>query len=59
MLVQGYNLVIPLPAGVGLTYERYLGLLVTTGGATTTAGSINAFLTRDPKKWVAYADATN
>ena len=45
-----------LPAG---TYERYLGILCVTGTTTTTAGKINAFLTKDPAKWQPYADASN
>jgi len=45
-----------LPAG---TYERYLGILAVTGTTTTTAGKINAFLTKDYAKWTAYADAVN
>ncbi|MDE3244451.1 MAG: hypothetical protein KGN80_00075 [Acidobacteriota bacterium] len=43
-----------LPSG---TYERYLGILAITGTTTTTAGKINAFLTKDVAKWKAYADA--
>ena len=42
-----------LPMG---TYERYLGILCTTGTTTTTAGKINAFLTKDVAKWQAYSD---
>lgn len=45
-----------LPAG---TYERYLGILCTIASQTVSAGKINAFLTKDYAKWVAYADATN
>ena len=48
-----------LPTGAGVAYERYLGVLVTTGTTTTTAGSINAFLTTDPSYWKAYADGAN
>lgn len=59
VLVQGFKQTFPLPVGDGLAYERYLGLLVVTGGATTTAGSINAFLTLDPNHWKAYPDAVN
>ncbi len=53
--------VVPVPVGVSTVteYERYLGVLVTTAGATTTAGSINAFLTFDPSGWKSYADAVN
>lgn len=40
-------------------YERFLGVLQTTGTAAFTAGKINAFLTRDYARWKAYADATN
>ncbi len=42
----------------GVAYERYLGVLQTTGTAAFTAGKINAFLTRDVAKWRAYADAS-
>lgn len=44
---------IRLPSG---SYERYLGILFTTATADTTAGKVNAFLTRDPALWRAYAD---
>lgn len=49
----GTILVAKLPSG---SYERYLGILATTGTTTTTAGTINAFLTSDPALWRAYAD---
>lgn len=58
-LVEGFTLVLPMPTGAGVAYERYLGLLATTTTAATTAGSINAFLTLDPSHWKAYADASN
>lgn len=57
-LVAGTQIVIPLPFGHP-AYERYLGLLVVTSGATTTAGSISAFLTQDVQNWKSYADAVN
>jgi hypothetical protein len=38
----------------GVAYERYLGLLQTTGTAAFTGGKINAFLTNDVAKWKAY-----
>jgi hypothetical protein len=38
----------------GTAYERYLGILATIATTTVTAGKINAFLTKDPAKWVAY-----
>ncbi len=41
----------------GPVYERYLGIVQTTGVAAMTAGAINAFLTRDVAKWKAYPDA--
>ena len=43
----------------GVPYERYLGILAVTATTTTTAGTINAFLTIDPAGWKSYADATN
>lgn len=50
----------PIPVGTGGNYERYLGILAITAVTTTTAGTINAYLTLDPpttKK--TYADAIN
>lgn len=47
-----------LPSGFP-TAERYLGLLVTTATATTTAGVINAELLLDVQDWVALPDAVN
>lgn len=41
----------------GKAYEQYLGILCVTATTTTTAGAINAFLTADPHKWTAQADA--
>jgi hypothetical protein len=43
-----------LPQG---TYERYLGILCITATTTTTAGTIDAFLTEDGSKWYALPDA--
>ena len=55
-LVAGYAVaIVELPLG---TYERYLGVLQTTGTAALTAGKVNAFLTKDPAKWVAMPNAT-
>jgi hypothetical protein len=53
-----YPLVVALPHG---TYERYLGVLVTTGTTTTTAGKINAFLTTQepPTSVTIYAQGTS
>lgn len=44
---------VKLPVG---NYERYLGILQTTGTAAFTAGKVNAFLTADPAVYRAYAD---
>lgn len=38
----------------GVAYERYLGILQTTGTAAFTGGKINAFLTHDVAKWKSY-----
>ena len=43
----------------GVAYERYLGILCVTATTTTTAGAINAFLTKDVSKWKAYPDGNN
>jgi len=58
-LVAGFELVVPVPVGVDVPYERYLGIQTTTGTAALTAGKINAFLSLDPKGWKSYPDATN
>jgi len=58
-LIAGYELVVPVPLSVGAVYERYLGIVTTTGTAAVTAGKINAFLTMDPKAWKSYPDAVN
>lgn len=56
-LVAGLSVaVVELPRG---NYERYIGILQTTGTAAFTAGKINAFLTDDPSKWVALPNAAN
>lgn len=57
-LTLGAQIIIPLPAGLPLS-ERYLGIQVVTGSATTTAGSISAFLVTDAQDWVALPDAAN
>lgn len=58
-LVAGYQFVIPLPAEKP-EYERYLGFQVReTAGQALTGGAVNAFLTRDPATWKAYADAVD
>ena len=56
-LVAGYKVaVVRLPAG---TYERYVGILQTTGTAAFTGGAVNAFLTPNVDQWKAFADAAN
>lgn len=54
----GHTKVIPLPLE-GNAYERYLGLQLIVGTATTTGGTYSAFLTAQPHGWKAYPDATN
>ena len=51
----------PIPAGTVNNYERYLGILAVTATTTTTAGTINAFLTLDPHMAAgkSYPDAVN
>jgi hypothetical protein len=43
----------------GVVYERYLGILAVIATTTVTAGAINAFLTRDVRKYRAYAEGDN
>jgi hypothetical protein len=43
----------------GVAYEQYLGILCVTATTTTTAGKINAFLTKDVAKWTSYPDGQN
>jgi hypothetical protein len=45
---------VELPQG---SYERYVGLLQTTGTAAFTGGAVTAFLTVAPASWKAYANA--
>lgn len=56
-LTAGTTYIVPLPKA--LAFKQYLGIRVVTATATTTAGSLNAFLTNDPQNWKAYADAQN
>ena len=58
-LVAGFEILIPLPSGMGVNYERYLGLQQNVGTAALTAGAVNAFLTRDPRRWKAFAEGNN
>jgi len=48
-----------MPLGGSVPYERYLGILAVTATTTTTAGSIDAFLTFDPSFNKSYPDGTN
>ncbi len=52
-LIRGKRIIMQLPQGIP-AYERYCGIIVVTAGATTTAGSINAFLTLEPENWKSY-----
>jgi hypothetical protein len=57
VLTAGKTFVVALPQG--LDYEQYLGILVTTAAATTTAGSITAFLSPDPVGWKAFTESVS
>jgi hypothetical protein len=48
--------VVPLP-GEPPAYESNLSIQQNASGSALSAGSINAFLTHDPKQWKAYPDA--
>lgn len=52
----GTAVAIRLPAG---SYQRYLVLGETIGSTTITAGKINAFITKDFAKNIAYPNAVN
>lgn len=58
-LTAGKVIIIAMPRGNLPAYERYLGVEAITSGAATTAGSINAFLTRDVSAWQSLPDAVN
>lgn len=58
-LTAGKKLIVPLPSGDLSPYERYLQLQVVTATATTTAGTINAFLTSQPADWKAMPEAVS
>jgi len=54
-LVAGYIVArVKLPAG---NYERYLGVTFTPDTNDTTAGKVNAFLTKDINRWIALPNA--
>lgn len=58
-IAAGSRLVyIELPK-TGSTYERYLGVLRVIGTTTTTAGKVNAYLTKGITNFKAFPDATN
>lgn len=57
-LTAGTRIILPLPGGFP-DAERYLGILVVTAGATTTAGAFSAFLTTDAQNWKAYPEGNN
>jgi len=56
--VGGVIACVALPSE-GVPYERYLGILAIVATTTVTAGAINAFLTKDPAKYKAYAQSPN
>lgn len=58
VLAANYRFCVPIPLQ-GTVFERYLGMLVVTADATTTAGAITAFLSPDPVGWKAYPEATS
>lgn len=58
LVTTAQPLIIPLPMGLP-TAERYWGILVTTATATTTAGSVNAFLTDTPHHTQSFPDGVN
>tara|TARA_R100000353_G_scaffold150048_1_gene108460 strand:+ start:764 stop:1237 length:474 start_codon:yes stop_codon:yes gene_type:complete len=47
-LIAGKRFRVALPKA---DYKRFLGVRITTAGATTTAGAINAFLVKDVNAW--------
>tara|TARA_R100001460_G_scaffold16799_3_gene36622 strand:- start:21675 stop:22133 length:459 start_codon:yes stop_codon:yes gene_type:complete len=47
-LIVGKRFRVALPKA---DYKRFLGVRITTGTATTTAGAINAFLVKDVNAW--------
>ncbi len=55
-LAAGTILVYQLPQEPP-AYERYLGVQITHAVAALTAGTINAFITKDPVRWTAHPDA--
>ena len=58
-LVAGFVLSLAVPSGIGIPYERYLGVQVVTAVATTTAGAIDAYLSFEPRGYVTFADGAN
>ena len=59
LLVAGYRFSIPLPVG-GPAYERYLGVQCLIATATTTTGTVTAWLGLEPVgKITLFADAQN
>ncbi len=57
-MTAGKQLLIAALPWEGNTYERYVGIVQTTGVAAFTAGSINAFLTPTPQANRHYAEYT-
>lgn len=60
-VVAGFKLVVPLPWGnSGVNeYERYLGFqVVENAGQALNAGAVNAYITKNPRSWKAYAQGS-
>lgn len=60
-VVAGFRLVVPLPWGnPGVNeYERYLGFQVReNAGQALNAGAVNAYITKNPRGWKAYAQGS-
>jgi hypothetical protein len=60
-VVAGFRLVVPLPWGNdgAPDYERYLGFQVReNAGQALNAGAVNAYVTRNPRGWKAYAQGS-
>lgn len=60
LLVQGYEVSIPIPPGMSQGYERFLGFqVVETAGQVLTGGNVNAFISFHPTSYKSYPDANN
>lgn len=57
-LVAGFTYAQALPIE-GDAYEAFLGVIQNVGTAALNGGKINAFLSKDARRWKAYADAVS